>query len=240
MVGSAYRTRPPSSTPNPVSASPQSCRSPNSTDGVTLWPSGHVTGREPSRTTRSRWASASVEARVPAAGGHLVRGHTHEHGVRPGGQLKAPGLRGRQHQAPAPEGPHHQSRVRLQGPAGALLQGQRAPPVAQHAPHGQPVGDRIAQVGMETRQGVLQLAAAFGLSAGKRAVAPAVGDRHPGQPALPFAIHAQGAREDVPVQGQGPVPAGEPRAGHPAPGRQAPGAGGSVRAQSQPEGTAHQ
>ena len=58
--GSAYCTRPPTSRPKPVSASPQSCRSPTSSVGVKVRPSAHVKPRLPSRTTRSRCASPSA------------------------------------------------------------------------------------------------------------------------------------------------------------------------------------
>ena len=167
------------------------------------------------------------------------RRRAREHGVRPRGQLEARVVRGREQDAPAAEGPHQQRRVRLQGAAGPRLQGHVAPPVAQHTPHVHPLIDRIAQVGMDARQGTaVEVAIPV---PGERAAPQAVGDRHAGQPAVPRAIHAHGAREHVPVQGQVPVAAVKLRAGHPAPGRQAQVPGrGVVIPQGQPEGTAQQ
>ena len=171
-----------------------------------------------------------------------LRGGAREHGIRARGELEAPGLRRRQQEAPAPDGPHDQRRVRLVVGGRLLLQGQLAPPVPQHAPYVQAVVDRIPQVGMEARQGVVQLAPASILQArhGVRALPPAVRDGHAGQPAVPFAIHPHGAREHVPVQGQGPVLAVELRGRHPAPGRQARAGAGVGTPQGQPEGTAQQ
>ena len=168
-----------------------------------------------------------------------ARRRAREHGVRARGQLEAPMVRRREQEAPAAEGPHQQRHVRLQGAAGPRLQGQVAPPVAQDAPHLHPLINGIAQVGMETGQGTaVEVASPV---PGERAASPAVGDRHAGQPAGPFAIHPHGAREHVPVQGQRPVAAVELGAGHPAPGGQAqvPGCG-VVIPEGEPEGTAQQ
>ncbi len=167
------------------------------------------------------------------------RRHAREHGVRARGQLEARVVRRREQDAPAAEGPHQQRRVRLQGAAGPRLQGHVAPPVAQHTPHVHPLVERIAQVGMDARQGTaVEVASPV---PGERAAPQAVGDRHAGQPAVPRAIHAHGAREHVPVQGQRPVAAAELGAGHPTPGRQAhvPGRG-VVIPEGEPEGTAQQ
>ena len=91
--------------------------------------------------------------------GHRVRTRPRQHGVRARGELEASGVLGCQQDPPAAEGAHDEIRVGLQG-RGTLLQGQGPPAVPQEAPHVQPFGDGIPQIGMDARQGCLQVALA--------------------------------------------------------------------------------
>ena len=118
--GSAYCTRPPTSRPKPVSASPQSCRSPTSSVGVRVRPSGHVKPRLPSRTTRSRCAAPSAPT-IPAVSSTLV---CVKHGIRARRQFKAAGLRRRKQHPSAPDRTHEKVRIGLQD----LRVGQSSPP----------------------------------------------------------------------------------------------------------------
>ena len=92
---------------------------------------------------------------------------------------------------------------------------------------------------MEAGQGVfhLALAALGGPRHGERPIAPAVGHGHAPEPAGPFAVHAHGTREHVPVQGEVAVAPVKPRAREPAPGRQPRAGPGGLGAEVQPEGT---
>ena len=93
---------------------------------------------------------------------------------------------------------------------------------------------------METGQSRFQVPQSILIMVGVAAIALAVGNGNPGQPAIALSVQAHGAGGDFAIQGEVPVLAVKLRVGNPAPRGQSRDTPAGALVQIEPEGAAHQ